>query len=86
MKELIKVVKETLVNFKKIMHKDEILTLKQVALFLKISPLTVHRLTKRGILPGVKIGSQWRYWRRNIEELLKHPEHLNGDVLRRKVA
>ncbi len=55
------------------MDKEDILTLKQVAELLKISPLTVHRLTQKGALPGSKIGSQWRYWRANIEALLKHP-------------
>ncbi|OGW82089.1 MAG: hypothetical protein A3G33_04385 [Omnitrophica bacterium RIFCSPLOWO2_12_FULL_44_17] len=67
--------------------KDEILTLKQVAIFLKVSPLTIHRLTKKGILPGVKIGNQWRYWRKNIEVILKNPETLSQAMMKkRKVA
>lgn len=49
---------------------DEIFTLKQVAQFLKLSPLTVHRLTKKGVLPGVKLGNQWRYSRRKVEDMM----------------
>ena len=59
------------------MDKEDILTLKQVAELLKVSPLTVHRLTQKGALPGTKIGSQWRYWRDNIEVLLKHLQKIS---------
>jgi excisionase family DNA binding protein len=68
------------------MKTDEILTLKQVAEYLQLSPLTVYRLTKRGILPGVKLGNQWRYWKKNIEKIMKEPEALNPINHKRKVA
>lgn len=71
------------------MQPDEILTPKQVAEFLKLSPLTVHRLTKRGVLPGVKLGGQWRYWRGNIEKIMRNPELLNSRDIQdedRKIA
>ncbi len=48
-------------------HSDAVMTLKQVADYFKVSEITIHRLTQRGFLPGVKIGRQWRYFRRNIE-------------------
>ena len=50
---------------------DEVLTLKQVADYLKVSEITVHRLTQRGVLPGVKIGRQWRFSKQSITELLR---------------
>ena len=40
---------------------DEILTLKEVAAFLKVAEKTVYALAQRGELPGFKIGSQWRF-------------------------
>ncbi len=56
---------------------EEVMTLKQVAQYFKVSEITIHRLTQRGILPGVKIGRQWRYYRRNIELLIMNPESFN---------
>ena len=68
------------------MKTDEILTLKQVAEYLQLSPLTVYRLTKRGVLPGVKLGNQWRYWKKNIDNIMRKPEHLNNWNRDRRVA
>ena len=50
---------------------DQVMTLKQVADYFKVSEITIHRLTQRGLLPGVKIGRQWRYFRRNIELIVR---------------
>lgn len=52
---------------------EEVMTLKQVADYFKVSQITVHRLTQRGVLPGVKIGRQWRYSRTNIEHIVRDP-------------
>ena len=40
---------------------DEILTLKEVAAFLKVAEKTVYTLAQRGDLPGFKVGDQWRF-------------------------
>ena len=53
---------------------DEVMTLKQVADYFKVSQITIHRLTQRGVLPGVKIGRQWRYFRGNIQQLVQSPD------------
>ena len=50
---------------------DEVMTLKQVANYFKVSEITIHRLTQRGVLPGVKIGRQWRYLRKSIELIVR---------------
>ena len=50
---------------------DEMMTPKQVANYFKVSQITIHRLTQRGALPGIKIGRQWRYLRKNIEYLVQ---------------
>ncbi len=52
---------------------DDVMTLKQVADYLKVSQITIHRLIQRRVLPGVKIGRQWRFFRRNIEHILREP-------------
>ncbi|NQT22300.1 MAG: helix-turn-helix domain-containing protein [Candidatus Omnitrophica bacterium] len=40
--------------------KSDILTLKEVAKYLKLNTITTYRLAQQGKLPAVKIGGQWR--------------------------
>ena len=39
----------------------EILTPKEAAKYLGLHLITVYRLTKKGKLPGFKVGGQWRF-------------------------
>ena len=47
---------------------DEILTLKEVAVYLKLAVKTAYRLAADGKLPGFKVGGSWRFRRSDIEE------------------
>jgi excisionase family DNA binding protein len=50
---------------------SEILTAKQVAEYLHIHPLTVHRYAREGKIPAFKIGTDWRFHRKYIENWIK---------------
>ena len=50
---------------------DEILTLKEVAKYLKLAEKTAYRLVSEGKLPGFKVGGSWRFRRDEIEKLTK---------------
>ena len=43
------------------MPTDEVLTLKEVAMLLKIAERTTYMQVQRGDLPGFKVGGQWRF-------------------------
>jgi excisionase family DNA binding protein len=47
---------------------DEILTLKEVAQYLKLAEKTAYRLAAEGKLPGFKVGGSWRFKREEIEK------------------
>jgi len=47
---------------------DEILTLKEVAEYLKLAEKTAYRLAAEGKLPGFKVGGSWRFKREEIEK------------------
>tara|TARA_R110000850_G_scaffold120680_1_gene238342 strand:+ start:1317 stop:1493 length:177 start_codon:yes stop_codon:yes gene_type:complete len=55
---------------------DEILTLKEVAEYLKLTEKTAYRLAVEGKLPGFKVGGSWRFKRQDvaawIEDQKKH--------------
>ncbi len=46
---------------------DQILTLKEVAEYLKLAEKTAYRLTAEGKLPGFKVGGSWRFKKEDIE-------------------
>ncbi len=41
----------------------EIMTLEEVAAFLKVGEQTVYDLARRGEIPGRKVGREWRFFR-----------------------
>ena len=43
-----------------------VLTVKDLAHYLKVHPTTIYRLLKDGHLPAFKVGSDWRF---NAEEI-----------------
>jgi len=47
---------------------DEILTIDEVAAYLKAGKRTVYRLAACGKLPAFKLGGTWRFRRRDLDE------------------
>ncbi|RDD29372.1 DNA-binding protein [Prosthecochloris sp. ZM] len=46
---------------------DEIMTIREVAKFLKLTEKTAYRLASEGRLPGFKVGGSWRFRRADID-------------------
>lgn len=49
---------------------EDVLTLREACLFLKVSRGTLLELAKRKRVPGEKIGRQWRFSRSALIDLL----------------
>ncbi len=50
---------------------DEILTLKEVAAYLKLAEKTAYRLAADGKLPGFKVGGSWHFKREDIKQWIR---------------
>lgn len=50
---------------------NEILTAKDVAEYLQIHHLTVHRYAREGKIPAFKIGTDWRFHKKLIEKWIR---------------
>ncbi|MDQ9094226.1 helix-turn-helix domain-containing protein [Pseudoalteromonas haloplanktis] len=50
---------------------DEIMTIQEVALYLKLNEKTTYRLTSEGKLPGFKVGGSWRFKRVDLEKWIE---------------
>ena len=48
----------------------EIMTVKEVAAYLRVAKKTVYRLLKQGTLPAVRVGHQWRFEKASIDDWL----------------
>ncbi len=57
----------------------DIITIKEVAEYLKLTEKTAYRLVAEGKIPGFKVGGSWRFTRREIDawiaKQLKQQEH-----------
>ena len=51
-----------------------VMTLDEVAQFLKIHPSTVYRLLKQHSIPAFKLGSDWRFNQESIERWMETKE------------
>lgn len=57
---------------------DDILTLKEVAEYLKLAEKTAYRLAAEGKLPGFKVGGSWRFKREDIEHWIEQQKTNNA--------
>jgi excisionase family DNA binding protein len=52
-----------------------LMTLQEVAAYLRVHTSTVYRLLKEGKLPAFKFGSDWRFNRENIDAWVKKQQN-----------
>lgn len=50
---------------------DEILTIQEIAAYLKIKEKTAYDLAAKGKIPGFKVGGSWRFRSKDIEKWIK---------------
>lgn len=54
----------------------EILTIKQVADYLKVTERTIYRLAAAKKIPAFKVGGTWRFSRADIESWIREQSSL----------
>jgi excisionase family DNA binding protein len=61
--------------------KDEILTVRELAEYLKIAEKTAYRFASEGKVPAFKVGSAWRFRKAEIDRWIKEQElnHKKSD-------
>ncbi|MDI6794386.1 MAG: helix-turn-helix domain-containing protein [bacterium] len=57
-------------------RRPTIMTVKEVAKYLRMHMTSVYRLAKAGILPAHRVGGSWRFKKAEIEEWLKNRSNI----------
>ncbi|SNS06914.1 DNA binding domain-containing protein, excisionase family [Anaerovirgula multivorans] len=52
-------------------REDEIMTVSEVARYLKISEVTTYKFVQEGKIPGFKVGRHWRVKRSDLAEFIE---------------
>jgi len=60
------------------MMQEKLLTIEQVATYLKVDKFTVYRLVTKRKLPAFKVGNQWRFKRKIIDAWLENNSNMNS--------
>ena len=50
---------------------DQVLTVDELAVYLKVSKSTLYKLLSEGKVPGQKVGRHWRFHKDGIDQWLK---------------
>jgi excisionase family DNA binding protein len=61
-----------------------VMTLEEVAIFLRVHPSTVYRLLRQNRIPAFKMGSDWRFNQESIERWIAEREGENSDMAARQ--
>jgi len=56
------------------MPDDDIITVKELAEYLKIAEKTAYRFASEGKVPGFKVGSAWRFRKSEIDRWIAEQE------------
>ncbi len=63
---------------------DEIMTLQDVAEYLKIAERTVYGYAQKNLIPGIKVGSAWRFRKTDILAWLEDQRRLTEQSTSKK--
>lgn len=64
--------------------KNDIMTLEEVAAYLRLKPQTIYTWAQEKKIPAAKLGKEWRFKKSIIDEwFLQHIDEKFNDVIKR---
>jgi len=55
----------------------QVMTVKEIAEYLGVHPMTIYKYVQHGKIPAFKIGASWRIRRDSIKKWMDENEHKN---------
>ena len=59
---------------------SEMMTLRELATFLKMPEKTLYRIAAEGKVPGFKVGASWRFRKSEIDKWIESQENKRGSA------
>lgn len=56
------------------MNDDTVFTVPELANYLRIKPITIYKHVAAGLIPGFKVGTQWRFRKETIDAWIESKE------------
>lgn len=66
------------------MPTPDLMTVQELAEFLRVGRATIYRLLRQEKLPGFRVGAEWHFDRAVIERWLREAEHSTSVRKRRR--
>ena len=63
---------------------DTLMTLDEVAAYLRLSRDTVYRMVQKGKIPASKVGTQWRFRKIEVDQWLEANKNLEPAKRKKK--
>lgn len=57
---------------------NDIMTIREVALFLRMTEKSIYRYALEGVIPGFKVGGAWRFRKSEIDKWIVGQEKKTG--------
>jgi excisionase family DNA binding protein len=58
--------------------RENVMTVRELAKYLKMKPVTIYKHAQEGKLPAFKVGATWRFKRKTIDQWIADQE--NGEA------
>lgn len=63
-------------NSDKVAPMEKLMTLEEVAEYLRLSKGTVYRMANSGKIPASKVGNQWRFRKEDVDQWLEQNKNV----------
>ena len=60
-------------------HMASLMTIEEVAAYLRLSKDTVYRMAQAGKIPASKVGTQWRFRQNDVDAWLEENKNVSKD-------
>lgn len=54
--------------------KNSVMTVREVAKYLRMKPVTIYKHAQEGRIPAFKVGASWRFKKKTIEDWIAEQE------------
>ncbi len=59
--------------------KESVMTVRELAKYLKMKPVTIYKHAQLGKLPAFKVGATWRFKRKTMDAWITDQENGNSN-------